>query len=150
MKIRKYSGAHHLLNHTFILTSVIIRQTQYEYWIRVSNTIDIIVSKGDGLAAIGAKGANCFKAERSWVQIRASYSGWPGHYNNVGCSARFEISFELNLLPRVNKVTLLLLWLLGQKELWLSGQKKPTVYPVKEGELAIRAKRIIWLSEKQV
>ncbi len=37
-----------------------------------------------------------FKAERSWVQIPARYSGWPGHYNNVGCSARFEISFELN------------------------------------------------------
>ncbi len=37
----------------------------------------------------------------------AKYSGWPGHYNNVGCSARLEISFELNLLPRVNKVTLL-------------------------------------------
>ncbi len=34
-------------------------------------------------------------------------SGWPGHYNNVGCSARLEISFELNLLLRVNKVTLL-------------------------------------------
>ncbi len=47
------------------------------------------------------------KAERSWVQIPARYSGWPGHYNNVGCSARLEISFELNLLQRVNKVTLL-------------------------------------------
>ncbi len=32
---------------------------------------------------------------------------WPCHYNNVGCSAKLEISFELNLLPRVNKVTLL-------------------------------------------
>ncbi len=35
------------------------------------------------------------------------HSVWPGHYNNVGCSARLEISFELNLLLRVNKVTLL-------------------------------------------
>ncbi len=26
----------------------------------------------------------------------AKYSVWPGHYNNVGCSARLEISFELN------------------------------------------------------
>ncbi len=43
-------------------------------------------------------------------QIPARYSGWPCHYNKVGCSARFEISFELNLLPRVNKVTLLLLY----------------------------------------
>ncbi len=32
---------------------------------------------------------------------------WPGHNNNAGCSARFEFSFELNLLLRVNKVTLL-------------------------------------------
>ncbi len=48
-----------------------------------------------------------FKAKRSWVQIPARYSGWPSHYNNVGCSARLEIRFELNLLPRVNKVTLL-------------------------------------------
>ncbi len=40
--------------------------------------------------------STCFKAERSWVQIPARYSGWPGHYNNVGCSARLEISFELN------------------------------------------------------
>ncbi len=23
-------------------------------------------------------------------------SGWPGHYNNVGCSARLKTSFELN------------------------------------------------------
>ncbi len=46
-------------------------------------------------------------AERSCVQIPARYSGWPGHYNNVRCSARLEISFELNLFPRVNKVILL-------------------------------------------
>ncbi len=58
-----------------------------------------------------------FRAERSWVQIPAKYSGWPGHNNNVGCSARLEINFELNLLQRVNNVTLLyfflfLLWYL--------------------------------------
>ncbi len=47
-----------------------------------------------------------------WGVIPARYSGWPGHYNNVGCSARLEISFELNLLPRVNKVTLLYFTLL--------------------------------------
>ncbi len=51
-------------------------------------------------------------AERSWVQIPARYSGWPGHYNNVGFSARLEISFELNMLPSVNKVTLLYFTLL--------------------------------------
>ncbi len=39
--------------------------------------------------------AFCFKAERSWVQIPARYSGWPSHYN-VGCPARLEISVELN------------------------------------------------------
>ncbi len=39
--------------------------------------------------------STCFKAERSWIQIPARYSGWPGHYNNVKCSARLEISFEL-------------------------------------------------------
>ncbi len=42
------------------------------------------------------------------------YTGWPGHYNNVGCSARLEISFELNLLPSVNKVTLLLFFVLHE------------------------------------
>ncbi len=37
------------------------------------------------------------------------FKSWPGTVGgpDVGCSARFEISFELNLLPRVNKVTLL-------------------------------------------
>ncbi len=60
-----------------------------------------------------------FKAERSWVQIPARYSGWPGHYNNVVCSARLEISFELNLLLRVNKVTLLYFTLLPAW-LWLA------------------------------
>ncbi len=57
------------------------------------------------LALLAQLGEHLF--QRSWVQIPARYSGWPGHYNNVGCSARLEISFELNLLPRVNKVTLL-------------------------------------------
>ncbi len=33
---------------------------------------------------------------RSLVQIPAMYSGWPGHYNNVGCLARLDISLELN------------------------------------------------------
>ncbi len=32
----------------------------------------------------------------SRVQIPARYSGWPGHYNNVGCSATLKTSFELN------------------------------------------------------
>ncbi len=30
----------------------------------------------------------------SWYTL--AYSGWPGHYNNVGCSVKMEISFELN------------------------------------------------------
>ncbi len=38
---------------------------------------------------------------------------WPGHYNNVGCSARLEISFELNLLPRVNKIKIKSLYFLS-------------------------------------
>ncbi len=46
------------------------------------------------------------------VSFPARYSGWPSHYNNVGCLARLEISFELNLLPRVHKVTLLYFTLL--------------------------------------
>ncbi len=40
--------------------------------------------------------------------------GGPGHYNNVGCSARLEISFELNLLQRVNQVTLLYFTLISR------------------------------------
>ncbi len=30
------------------------------------------------------------------VQISAMYSEWPGHYNNVECSASLKTSFELN------------------------------------------------------
>ncbi len=56
--------------------------------------------------------------KRSWVQILARYSGWPGHYNNVGCSARLEISFELKLLPRVYKVTLIYFTLEGSHPTW--------------------------------
>ncbi len=47
------------------------------------------------LASLAQSESTCFKAERSLVQIPAWYSGWPGHYNNVGCSARLEISFVL-------------------------------------------------------
>ncbi len=31
------------------------------------------------------------------------YSGWPGHYNNVGYSARLKTSFELNPVTEGNK-----------------------------------------------
>ncbi len=33
---------------------------------------------------------------RSWVQITARYSAWPGHYNNVGCLVRLNTSLEFN------------------------------------------------------
>ncbi len=46
-----------------------------------------------------------FQIERSWVQILARYSGWPGHYNNVGCSARLKTSLKLNLVTEGKQET---------------------------------------------
>ncbi len=31
---------------------------------------------------------------RCWVQILARYTGWPGHYNNVGCSAGWKLALS--------------------------------------------------------
>ncbi len=38
----------------------------------------------------------CFQSKMFLVHILARYSGRPGHYNNVGCSARQTTSFVLN------------------------------------------------------
>ncbi len=49
------------------------------------------------LASLAQSGEHLLhSSERSSVQIPAMYSRWHGHYNNVGCSVRLEISFELN------------------------------------------------------
>ncbi len=67
--------------------------THCRLWISYDSTTRLEIPRNNSPSDLVS---SCFQIERSWVQILAGYSGWPSHYNNVGCSARLKTSFELN------------------------------------------------------